>query len=588
MTATRLANPFGRGKIDLSGKTLSISEKTWLCHEIKYHGQTASELGKKYNLNRKSLTQWVAAYTKNGILGQQRGRPRCFLSRDLEYIKASVSSNIHNTTKADFEAEMQAEHVKKCVKRTGIAECSVTPLSDRTIVRYREDMTLKLGNAEQTTDARAVATADKLNAVSTAAAHFLMMPLTSPHLVINADGTSFQTGGGQTELKAVVYDPEIQKKKGVGLKVLADKSQSLTGYFVKFYLCISATGSSAPPVYILADKNMKEGLIDVHEVMGLGIGTDLASVGWVVFAKTRAVNEEFYRWWFVTVFHKFVVDIRNRYKLGVDLPVYFNLDGEETQIRPLRNPFIVQLCEELNVIIGKTPASTTAITQPCDAGKCFLAAKTKRKNLKKSSVVQDEAMDTQLREVLKEHEVRVAKGKFNASHIKPFITGLQTVQFILSTTMRRDMIIESFAITGQYDPVVGGCNVERILGQCKTKFTAEEITKVWALLPVLCKLFKENGELKEKDFKPLEMYGLDVDEKRCRDTLILNRRRFVFLTSPAVIASEIQKKNDKAALIDDKADKAAKRKAAAAEKKANPQPRKRAKKNQAVVSEIVA
>lgn len=129
--------------------------------------------------------------------------------------------------------------------------------------------------------------------------------------------------------------------------------------------------------------------------------------------------------------------------------------------------------------------------------------------------------------------------------------------------------------------------MERILGQCKTKFSAEEITKVWALLPVLCKLLKENGELKEKDFKPLEMYGLDADEKRCRDTLILNRRRFVFLTSPAVIASEIQKKNDKAALIDDK-DKAAKRKAAAAEKKANPQPRKRAKKNQAVVSEIVA
>ena len=126
---------------------------------------------------------------------------------------------------------------------------------------------------------------------------------------------------------------------------------------MKFYLCISATGSSAPLVYILADKNMKEGLIDVHEVMGLGIGTDLSSVGWVVFAKTRAVNEEFYRWWFVTVFHKFVVHIRNRYKLGVDLPVYFNLDGEETQIRPLRNPFIVQLCQELNVIIGKTPAS---------------------------------------------------------------------------------------------------------------------------------------------------------------------------------------------------------------------------------------
>ena len=150
-----------------------------------------------------------------------------------------------------------------------------------------------------------------------------MMPPAFPHLVINADGDSFQTGGGLSELKAVVYDPVVQSKNG--LKVLADKTESHAAYFVNFYLCINATGPSAPPVYIVADKKMREVSIDVDEVMGLGIGTDLTSVGWVVFAKTCAVNEEFYRWWYVTIFHKFVVDLRSRYKLGLDLPVYFNL-----------------------------------------------------------------------------------------------------------------------------------------------------------------------------------------------------------------------------------------------------------------------
>ena len=103
-----------------------------------------------------------------------------------------MSVSVHNTTRADIEAGMQAVHVKNCVKSSGNAECSVRPLSDRTVVGYRKEMKLKIGNSEQTTDARAVATADKLNAVSTGAAHFLMMPPASPHLVINADGNSFQ------------------------------------------------------------------------------------------------------------------------------------------------------------------------------------------------------------------------------------------------------------------------------------------------------------------------------------------------------------------------------------------------------------
>ena len=78
MNPTRLVYPFGRGSSDLSKKRLSISEKTWLRHEVKFHGKTASELGAKYSLNRKMITQWVASYTKNGLLQQSRGRPSFF------------------------------------------------------------------------------------------------------------------------------------------------------------------------------------------------------------------------------------------------------------------------------------------------------------------------------------------------------------------------------------------------------------------------------------------------------------------------------------------------------------------------------
>lgn len=68
-----------------------------------------------------------------------------------------------------------------------------------------------------------------------------------------------------------------------------------------------------------------------------------------------------------------------------------------------------------------------------------------------------------------------------------------------------------------------------------------------------------------------------------RDNLVLNRRRYVFLTNPAVITSEDAKRLAKVAAVDLKKDNALKRKdTAAARLAAGVVPRKRAKKNVAV------
>ena len=294
-------------------------------------------------------------------------------SLELAKVKAEVSAGIHNMNRDEFTKILQAELVAKVTKETGVAECSIRPISRRTITLKIEKMKLKLGYAEQTTDARAVATANKYNAVSVAVAHHLMMPLMNAHIAINADGTSYQTGGALTDKIHVIYDPEEQRARGGPLKVLPVKGSCLTAYFVKFYLCMNTTGTTALPIYICADDNMEAGTIDVHLVPGLGIGTDLKADDYVVFAKTRSVNEEFYRWWFSTIYVKFVMDLRIRYDIDGTVPSYFTLDGEDTQIKPLQTPTMAALSEEHNIVIGKPPASTTSITQPCDAGKFFLS-----------------------------------------------------------------------------------------------------------------------------------------------------------------------------------------------------------------------
>ena len=147
-----------------------------------------------------------------------------------------VSAGVHNMNRSEFGKILQAELVAKRTKETGVAECSIPQISQRITNRNIGKMGLKLGYAEQTTDARAVATANKYNAVTVAVAHHLVMLLTNPHTAINADGTSYQTGGALTDKIQVNYDPEEQKARGGQLKVLPVKGSCLTAYFVKFYL----------------------------------------------------------------------------------------------------------------------------------------------------------------------------------------------------------------------------------------------------------------------------------------------------------------------------------------------------------------
>ena len=81
------------------------------------------------------------------------------------------------------------------------------------------------------------------------------------------------------------------------------------------------------------------------------------------------------------------------------------------------------------------------------------------------------------------------------------------------------------------------------------------------------------GELFESDYKCLSYSNLNM-EGSSRDNLVLNRRRFVFLTNSALILREEEKRK----LNIDNAEKAAasqlKRKADAEEEKRNPHPKK--------------
>lgn len=83
---------------------------------------------------------------------------------------------------------------------------------------------------------------------------------------------------------------------------------------------------------------------------------------------------------------------------------------------------------------------------------------------------------------------------------------------------------------------------------------------------------------------PLEV-GL-VEDGRSRDDLVLNRRRFLFLTNLAFIAREDQKRVEKLNAVEEKNDKAVKRKAAEEIRKAKPLAAKRVRKDNVVAAVV--
>ena len=95
-------------------------------------------------------------------------------------IISAMTNNVHEKTSAEFEKIVQEAHKKDVMSHTNTPDCQINRISQRFIKRIQVELGIKDGNAEQTTDARERACADKINAISTAVAHHAMVPLTSP------------------------------------------------------------------------------------------------------------------------------------------------------------------------------------------------------------------------------------------------------------------------------------------------------------------------------------------------------------------------------------------------------------------------
>lgn len=523
-----------RAPHDYSKVKLTEANKEWIGRQVVEKIMGPTKLARKYNLKVCTVKKYAYRVRRGLQFRKTRGKPP-LLEKDDEIELTTWLKNLRYCSRSDaFRKRFLEIALSRHIAR-GHSPLLFRKPSAKAIAKYEEKMGIMTKNAEATTNARAEAVADLQNAISFAAMNYGIVPYVLPQLIVNCDATQFTVGsesGRKIQVKVLT--------KSECYKVLPDESnKGITAYFIKYYLIMNAYGQISHPIFVVADETMAEDTIDVYRVPCLSLSVSLESTGWLVFCKTRCCNLAFYRWLLKDMIVDFISLIKKHHQIDATSLAWFQLDGEALQIAPFNDSTILQVFHANNITVGKPPASTTSITQPCDVGPCFKSVKSALKKYDDSDV---ENMKFELCELGKIFDQHVSKSstskQMSARHQKLAKLGLLRVKRALTETINPIFVKHSFEATGIYP-----LSVDKMIGNCSKKVSLDEMSEIREKLPQLVKVFSRQGELLAKDFN---IFGSFVtEESKNKDNLVLNHRRSVILTSKALIARELAKLEEK-------------------------------------------
>jgi hypothetical protein len=533
--------PWENLPIDLSKEKLSSAQKQWFATQINKYGFKPIYLANQFKLNRKTISRYGIQQKKKIITQSGKGRPRIFSPKAICEIGQKLNRQKYQMRTKTYKEFLQGKAVESAAERN-IGASNVKKVSKRSIGRLETELSIKTGNGELTTNARAIATEDIRNVVSFAAMNVAMSSvLKEEALVLNADATQYEVGYDVKKDRQVKF---ITKDEGP-LKILPhSKDAGITKYTIKYFCLMSASGCIANPIYIIQDDKMKEDLIDVHEVKGLGVHTGANNKGYVVFCQSRSCNLNFYKWFNENVLTEFIIELKDSENLSKDAVTWFQLDGEGKQIEIYKDSTFSKLFSDNNIVVGKPPASTTEITQPCDRGNLFKASKTKLRSISDENVKNDKKLLI-LQNIFKKHiqtfNGSTIKSKMTTAHVKMGTLGLLRVQNALQDVTKKSIVKDSFHLTGIYDKDLLKCNVNTMLKSCKAPIPIDLENNILSNMDELACRIEKNGELFESDFDELDIVSNINLKGKPKDQLIISRKRSVFLLNTELLNREKEK-----------------------------------------------
>ena len=120
---------------------------------------------------------------------------------------------------------------------------------------------------------------------------------------------------------------------------------------------------------------------------------------------------------------------------------WLQLDGESAQLRTLTEQPTEDIFARNRVVVGKLPASCSGVTQPCDVGTCFLAAKALIRSAGTQNLEVPDEFNARVRDFLKLHGIGL-----DSRRTKLAVNGIYRCFHVLQRAVNVDSIKESFAL----------------------------------------------------------------------------------------------------------------------------------------------
>jgi len=563
-SAAEMKCPWGRGKTSYQDRDVPVDHKAYIGWFAATKDRGQSAMIEATGLNKKTVRRYKSRYLKGERQSTGLGRQYDVADSPAKEVKEIVEKAVAEDRALDTQevGELLAAAVEKT------SGCKKNNVSRKWVKMTMERIGLETKNAQEKTNARQEAERDVLNALSTIVGFGLVAKMVPDNaLVINFDATQFliSSGKGNTLEVVVVKDEptecpiSTQVKGGGGLN-----------YFIKYFSIISAGGLSGPLVFLVACADMTAEACEILECKGLCMSdADSDTVGYVAFCQTRCANRKFYKWLNLSVILPFIIKVRGLLGLAASRMAVVACDGEVVQIDPYQDPDVQAAFAAAFIFMMKLCASTTAVSQPCDAWKLFCLLKLAVAHM--GNKYQGQVF---LEDQLKRLFDAFGKGyKVKPSDRTRAIRGLLMIRKAVADYLRSSTILNSFKITG-----LRPFSIEQILQQFHYKPTAADIARVSDEMGPLVKKMARYGELADTDLmrfsvaKDAATRGLLEPLDKGKEQRVLHQRRIVLCLHKEVVEAELNRQLAASQAVKEmeaqKADKKRKREQNEAEKEA--------------------
>lgn len=297
---------------DLYEECFNAEQKTYIAEQILSGNVGLAEIIKRYNMNyaKSTVQHWVKTIRNQKKLFEIGGRPHSIDKEGKEAIVKWVKTGgdtgnaMLSPTTRQLKGKIMTE-VRETNKRKGDWGGCNTP-DPKTVKRIMKEVQSVQVKGQRTTNARITASCDPRFFFTFAVMCAVCCAGLDPKLILNWDATTFGVSKDDTDDLVYIKDEDFDNNKPV-----TGESSGDTCLFVKLYHYHNAYGTIAAPVFVCADSNLSEGAFEQYEVKGLSRhGGEGNGTGYLCFTKTRAANDEFYKWFNEKVIVPFIVKTR--------------------------------------------------------------------------------------------------------------------------------------------------------------------------------------------------------------------------------------------------------------------------------------